>query len=121
MHRLLELEKSFFKHSCISDRAWLERTIHRDFIECGKSGMLFNKQDTIQSLLECKTDRKIEIYNFICRKFDDKSWIVHYITRTDQDQKYYRTSIWVGHKNMQLYFHQATILNEEIDLEPIRK
>ncbi len=34
----------------------------------------------------------------------------------DQDQKYYRTSIWVGHKNMQLYFHQATILNEEIDL-----
>lgn len=116
MQKLLELEKSFFRHACISDRVWLENTIHNDFAECGKSGLLFNKQDTIQSLLQCKTDRNIEIYNFNCCKIDDKSWIVHYITKTGEDQKYYRTSVWVGHKNPQLYFHQATILNEDIAL-----
>ena len=35
---------------------------------------------------------------------------------TDDGQKYYRTSVWVGHEKLQLFFHQATILNEDIDL-----
>lgn len=117
MQKLLELEKSFFRHCCISDRDWLEQTIHNDFVECGKSGILFNKQDTIQSLLECKTDRNIDIYNFNCCKIDDKSWIVHYITIADNGRKYYRTSVWLKNKKLQLYFHQATSLNEDFYLK----
>lgn len=113
MQKLLELEKSFFKYECISNRTWLESTIHDDFTECGKSGMLFNKQDTIESLLECKEDRNIEIYNFNCRRLDNNCWLVNYITITDEGQKYYRTSVWAGNENLQLYFHQATLLNEK--------
>ena len=116
MQKLLELEKMLFDYSYISDRAWLENTIHDDFAECGRSGMLFNKHDVIQSLLECKESRKIEIYNFACRRIDEKSWLVNYITMTDDGQKYFRTSVWVEHKKMQLFFHQATVLNEDIDL-----
>ena len=73
MQKLLDLEKMFFDYSYISDKVWLENTIHNDFTECGRSGMLFNKQDVIKSLLECKEDRKIEIYNFACRKIDEKA------------------------------------------------
>lgn len=41
---LLDLENSFFKLKYISDRKWLDRILHNDFCECGKSGVLFNKR-----------------------------------------------------------------------------
>lgn len=116
MLNLLELEKCFFRYSCISDRAWLEKTLHNDFMECGKSGLLSDKKDMIQSLLECKAGRNIEIYSFECRRIDYNVWIAHYITKTDEGELYYRTSVWVVCDEPQLYFHQATQLNEKVDL-----
>ena len=116
MPDLLELEKCFFRRSYISDRAWLDKTLHNDFTECGKSGLLSDKEDTVKSLLECKADRDIEIFNFECRTIDDKIWLVHYITKSDDGGLYYRTSVWFICDEPQLYFHQATPLNEEVDL-----
>lgn len=113
---LLNLEKKLFQYSYISNRSWLENTIHTDFIECGKSGMLFDKQKTIQSLLQCKTDRDIIIYQFTCMNIDNNSWIVHYMTREQDETIYYRTSIWVKKDTMKLYFHQASKLEEKIVL-----
>lgn len=108
---LLELEKCLFKLEYISDREWLERTLHDDFCECGKSGMLFNKEDTVESLLQCTCDRNIEICNFECINITDTSWIVHFITESD-NKRYYRTSVWVREENIKLLFHQATELKE---------
>lgn len=115
---LLRLEKDFFKLSCISDRNWLENIIHDSFTECGKSGLLFDKQQTVQDLLNCTADRNIDIYNFECSAVDEKTWIVHYITCSDGRQ-YYRTSLWVMEDTLRLYFHQASELNMKIDLENI--
>ena len=106
---LLELENSLFKLKYISDRKWLERTLHDDFHEFGKSGVLFKKEDTVESLLQCADDRDIEIYDFECRNITDTSWLVHYITESN-DKRYYRTSVWVKDGNMKLLFHQASEL-----------
>ena len=43
--KLLSLEKDFFKLSYMSDKKWLSDIIHDDFIECGKSGDLFDKKE----------------------------------------------------------------------------
>lgn len=108
---ILEMEKKFFKYDYMSNREWLEQTIHDDFIECGKSGRLFDKNETIRSLLSCKADREIKISQFDCNKIDHQSWIVHYVTYADSEKAFYRTSIWVGEKLQRLYFHQATELD----------
>lgn len=107
----MELENRFFKLKYISDRDWLGRTLHEDFCECGKSGLLFNKKMTVESLLQCRRDRNIVILDFECRKISDNCYLVHYVTESD-NKRYYRTSIWVKEADIKLLFHQATELNE---------
>ena len=113
--QILELEKSLFKLEYTSNKNYLENIIHQNFIECGKSGLLYDNEITIDSLLECTTDRNITIYNFTCEQIDNNTYLVHYITTTNED-KYYRTSIWKQEENLKLYFHQATKFIDKIEL-----
>lgn len=112
---LLNLEKSFFKLRYISDREWLNSSLHDKFTECGKSGMLFNKTETIETLLSCTEDRDILIYNFEYSKVTDKCYIAHYITKNG-NKKYYRTSVWVMENRLKLFYHQASTLNYDVRL-----
>ncbi len=112
---ILTLEKNLFKLEYISNKEWLEKTIDDKFIECGKSGYLFHKKDTIDSLLVCKEDRSITIYNYEYQQIDEKTYLIHYITKS-QDKIYYRTSIWTMDSNLKLLYHQATEFKENITL-----
>ena len=114
---ILDLEKNLFKYEYISKKEWLDKVIHECFTECGKSGYLYKKEDTIESLLTCNEDRNIVIYNYTCKQIDEHTWLVHYITTTDETNLIYRTSIWVKEDNLKLIFHQATKYNENITLE----
>ncbi len=110
--KLLEMEKKFFSLRFISDVEWLNNVLHKDFKECGKSGILYDKQMTIESLLTCKKDRDIEIYNFEYNIADDNCWLVHYVTKSG-GKDYYRTSVWIFDGHLQLLFHQATQLKKK--------
>ena len=112
---ILTLEKNLFKLEYISNKEWLEKTIDDKFIECGKSGYLFHKKDTIESLLECTEDRPITIYNYEYQQIDEKTYLIHYITKS-QDKIYYRTSIWTMDSNLKLLYHQATEFKENLTL-----
>ncbi|MBQ8043975.1 MAG: nuclear transport factor 2 family protein [Clostridia bacterium] len=116
MNEILFLEKSLFKHEYISNGKWLENTIHDKFAECGKSGLLYNKKGIVKFLLSCSQDRDITICNFECEKVDDNTWLVHYITKSNNGELYYRTSIWVKDNNLKLLYHQATKLNVDVEL-----
>lgn len=112
---ILVLEKSLFKYEYMSNREWLENVIHDNFVECGKSGRLFDKSETIDMLHSCKSDRKIEIYNYECKRIDDNTYLIHYITKSD-DKLIYRTSIWVMEERLKILFHQASSLASLIEL-----
>lgn len=106
---LLELENKFFKLQYISDENCLNELLHNDFTECGRSGQLFDKAETIAALLSCTEDRDIIIHDFIYQTINNSCWLVHYTTEHD-GKRYYRTSVWVMDGHMQLIFHQATQL-----------
>ena len=114
---LLDLEKDFFRYDKITDRTWLDSTLHDKFKEVGKSGIIFYKEDTINSLMALKADRNITIFNFEIEELKADCWIVHYITKDSDDKLFYRTSIWVKENNLKLIFHQASKLNLVINLE----
>ena len=109
---ILELEKSLFKKEFMNDINYLNSIIDDNFIECGKSGLFFDKKVTVDELSKLDSDRDIKIYNFTSELIDTNSYLVHYITKSNNDL-IYRTSIW---KNGKLYFHQASKLNVKIDL-----
>lgn len=114
-NKILELEKNLFKYEYISNRKWLENTIHNNFVECGKSGYFSYKTDTVKSLLEYSEDRTITIYNYEYKKIDEKTYLIHYITK-QEDKLFYRTSIWIKEETLKLLYHQATELKERITL-----
>lgn len=117
---LLQLEKCFFKHSCISDEKWLSSVIDDNFTECGSSGCLYDKHNTVKDLLLCSSDRSIQIYNFICRNIDENTYLVNYITKSENGELYFRVSVWSNLKSEKfepkLFYHQSTKLNENPDL-----
>lgn len=110
---ILQLEKDLFKYEKISDINWLNNIIDDDFVECGKSGLLYNKEITIKDLSKCTKDRNITIYDFTCKKIDNNTYLVHYITESD-NKYYYRTSIWKNNDGLKLLFHQATKLDDKL-------
>lgn len=114
---LLDLEKDFFKRDKITDKRWLNNTLHDKFKEIGQSGTIFYKSDTIKALTSLNSDRKIDIYNFETEIIGDKCALVHYITKNINKQLIYRTSVRINENNWKLIFHQASVLNTVITLE----
>lgn len=92
--KILELEKRFFKKEYTSNIAWIQEVVDDGFIECGKSGKFFNKKQTINNLSKLPTDRLIDIYNYDCKKIDNNTYIVYYITKTGEGKNVFRTSLW---------------------------
>lgn len=115
-NKILELEKNFFKKEYMSDIYWMNKTISDGFVECGKSGKFFYKKDTIEELSKLSEDRKIDIYNYEFIELSKDVFIVHYITKSNDDKQVYRTSIWVNNNGLKLTFHQASVLSESVDL-----
>lgn len=112
--KLLALEKDLFRAEKITDRDWLDNVLRDDFKELGKSGVMFNKKDTIDSLSEMKQGRDIKIYNFECTELKNGCSLVHYVTRETGGKLFYRTSVWLSG---QLVFHQASELREDVPLK----
>lgn len=110
------LEKAFFEYVYTSDEDWLDQTLSDSFKECGKSGYVSDKRKTMDDLLSLRENREIVIYNFECEAITEDSWIVHYITKTEQEEMIFRTSIWVLDGNVKLFFHQASLLKEQVQL-----
>lgn len=109
---ILNLEKSLFKLEYMNDVDYLNNIIDDNFLECGKSGVFFDKKVTVDELSKIDSDRDIKIYNYTCELIDSNVYLVHYITKSNDDLVY-RTSIW---KSGKLYFHQASKLNLEVEL-----
>ncbi len=115
-NRVLELEKSLFKHEYMSDVTYLDEIIDDNFTEVGKSGKKYNKKDVINNLSITKEDRNITIYNFTCEKLSEDIYLIHYITKSNEDN-IYRTSIWRKEcERVKIVFHQASLYRENVDL-----
>ena len=115
--RILNLEKSLFKYKYTSDINYMNSIIDDDYEEIGKSGKKYNKKDITSELSSLDTDRKIDIYNYKCLNIDKNTWLIHYITLSD-NKPIYRTSIWRRvDDELKIFFHQASEYKEQIELK----
>ena len=115
-NKILELEKSLFKYEFMSDITYLNEIIDEKYIEVGKSGKKFNKKNVINDLSSFEEDRKITIYNFTCDKIEENIYLIHYITKSNNDN-IFRTSIWKKeYDKIKIIFHQASLYNENVEL-----
>jgi hypothetical protein len=100
----------------MSDKAYLDQIIDDRYLEVGKSGKRFNKNDVIKDLSALSEDRNITIYNYTCDEITKGLYLIHYITKSGEDN-IFRSSIWESeHGKSKIIFHQASLLKDEIEL-----
>lgn len=110
MENLRLLEESLFKKEYLGDREYLENIFDDNFMEYGKSGNIYYKEDTIESLYGLD-DRNIKVENFSAEQIDTKTYMVHYVSVNEDGVKTLRTSIWIKKDDYKLLFHQGTKIN----------
>ena len=100
----------------MTDIAYLNEIIDDQYIEVEKSGKQFNKEDVIKELSILKVDRKISIYNYTCELLEEKLYLIHYISKSNE-YNIYRTSIWKKENGkIKIIFHQASLYKEIVIL-----
>lgn len=109
---LYELETSLFNGKYLNSKEYLENIFHDEFMEYGKSGLIYRKEDTIESLFGIG-DRNIKVIDFTSEKIDENTYIVHYVSIHNENVKVLRTSIWKDNgERLQLFFHQGTLMHK---------
>lgn len=111
---ILEYEKIFFKKEFCGNLQNLEDRIHHEFIEFGKSGQIYNKNEIIKHLNKLDSDRNIHILNFKIKELRNNLIMANYISYENETELMaLRTSIWIKDKiHWKLYFHQGTETNQ---------
>lgn len=108
-----ELEESMWRTETRFDRDYLERVLHPDFFEFGRSGRVWVREDTLTSE-PGEIDARFPLPDFAVHPIDSDTVLVTYtsIVRHETWDYANRSSIWVRDAGTwRLRFHQATPRN----------
>lgn len=110
---ILRYEQDFFDVDFCSNAANLERRLSFDFIEYGRSGRIYDRQDIIAYLLNRKECPNLEIHHFSIKKMCGDIILAHYLSIDPSlNQCTRRSSVWRKEDGLwKLLFHQGTPSN----------
>lgn len=112
--KFYELETSLHKKETRNSRERISALIADDFLEFGKSGGIFSKRDTLESLKDEAVDWQVEVSDFAARELSPGVVLVTYTAAMlDRDNATTvatnRSSVWVLRVGRwQMAFHQGT-------------
>ncbi len=116
LQKFLHLETSLHKKEVRNSREHVDALIADDFVEFGKSGGVFHKQDTLDGLESEQCDLQVDVSDFDAKELASTVTLVTYMaSMLDSDKKTIvstrRSSIWVERNGKwQMVFHQGTKL-----------
>ena len=109
---LLKLEMSLWIEETRNNREFLDKILHNDFLEYGKSGRVFNKEDILNNTSD-EINAVFPFKNMNIKDIGEKTYLITYLAATKVKNKIIksnRSSIWIGDSdNIQMIFHQGTI------------
>ena len=108
---LRKLEESLWIAQTRFDQAYLDQILSPEFIEFGRSGKVYSREETLSSAyhdIRCTLPLK----NFTAHLIDANVYLVTYISESTSDGEMLaanRSSIWIKTpRGWQLRFHQGT-------------
>jgi hypothetical protein len=108
-----ELEESMWRAETRFDRAYLERVLHPDFFEFGRSGRVWTRDDTM-TMEPREIEARFPLPDFAFHPIDADTVLVTYTSavRHETWDQANRSSIWVRDAGTwRLRFHHATPAN----------
>ena len=111
---ILQYEKDFFCRDFCCKIQNLKKRLDDHFQEIGSSGKKIGRQEVIDSLSHKLSDRAIVIEEFQIEILSETAVLAKYIAVfTEQNQKSFRSSIWVKRGNdWRMLYHQGTYRSE---------
>ncbi len=118
--KLKTLEEGLWQSKFRFDMQWMEQVLAADFFEYGRSGRVYQRQDTLNIPYQ-EIAAQIPLPNLKIRLIDDRVAQITYISDVNHDGEHHkalRSSLWSClNGNWQLRFHQGTPL----PMEPLPK
>lgn len=111
---IFELETSLHKKEVRNSHERVSELLTEDFIEFGKSGKIYSKQDILERLTKERVDLEIKVSNFEVKKLAESAVLATYSAwMFDIDNNSHidtlRSSIWVHTDDQwKMIFHQGT-------------
>lgn len=108
------LETSLHKKEVRNSREQVNLLLADDFMEFGKSGKVYRKQDTLDGLESEQIDLEIEVLDFSAKELaTDVVLVIYKASGLDTDNitkvTVNRSSIWINRDDRwQMVFHQGT-------------
>jgi hypothetical protein len=104
------LEESLHRKEIRNSRARVSELIADDFVEFGKSGAVYHKEEILNALEDEQIDLEIEVSEFVARELSSDVVLVTYKS-TAEGLTANRSSIWVKRDcRWQMTFHQGTTI-----------
>ena len=93
----------------------LGRLLHRDFLEFGSSGKIWNKEQTITALVAENSDEVFSIHKLRMQNLSDNAVLVTYKCVAEARKCIaLRSSVWRHDGDLwKLFFHQGTLAQDE--------
>jgi len=105
-----QLERDLLSSPVRADRERLEHMLHPAFIEIGRSGRRWTRDDMIAELIASPDTSDVEVHDLAAAAIAEDVLLVTYITRRN-DSTVHRSSLWVRHQDRwTVRFHQATTI-----------
>ncbi|VTP13928.1 hypothetical protein PUATCC27989T_01778 [Phytobacter ursingii] len=114
---LIHNEQKLHHRETRSQRSSLEKLLHQDFFEIGRSGQRYDREHVISALIVETSGQEIHSSDFALSVLDDTCVLLTYRSYTVDQQggigrQTLRTSLWVKSTNeptdWQMRFHQGT-------------
>jgi uncharacterized protein (DUF952 family) len=109
---LAHLEEGLWRETR-ADPGWMDRILHPNFVEVGRSGRTYHRQEAIETT-HYPFGIELPLRDFEMDLIDEDVALVRYVsreTREDEMSPAHRTSVWVNtNEGWRLRFHQGTPL-----------
>lgn len=117
---LYEFEESLWRTETRFDRAYMERLLHPEFFEFGRSGRVYTRAQTLDAT-RVVIDAELPLRGFAVHPVDNRAVLVTYLSIVQYEDLEVgnRSSLWVRNgDSWQLRFHQGTaVIDQEADTE----
>jgi len=111
--RLRELEESMWRPDTRFDKEYMEQTLSPDFFEFGRSGRVYNREDTLTAPSQ-EIKARLPLKDFSVHEIAEGVALVTYVSIIEGEKVLIgnRSSIWVKTPNgWKMRFHQGTPVN----------
>lgn len=112
IEEIQKLEESLWRTETRFDLNYMERILAPDFFEFGRSGRIYQRNDTLHGARPQVINAKIPLKNFKITTISDNTCLVTYISEVMYEglEVGNRSSIWSKtEKGWQIRFHQGTV------------